>query len=56
MNSRDWDFAIGSLGDPLADIEDWMMPPYPTCLPEWQRRGHLSEERSTDVQDQESGK
>ena len=29
MTSRDWDFAIGSLGDPLADIEHWMIPPFP---------------------------
>ena len=32
MSSRDWDFALGSLGDPLADILDWMLPPYPECL------------------------
>lgn len=32
MTSRDWEFAIGSLGDPLADIFDWMIPPYPKCL------------------------
>lgn len=29
MTDRDWDFAIGGLGDPLADIEPWMLPPYP---------------------------
>ena len=29
MTPRDWDFAFGSLGDPLADIKDWMIPPYP---------------------------
>jgi len=29
MNSRDWDFAFGSLGDPLADIEWWMTSPHP---------------------------
>lgn len=32
MNDRDWDFAFGELGDPLKDIEDWMIPPYPKCL------------------------
>jgi len=32
MTSRDWDFVLGSLGDPLADIKDWMLPPYPQCL------------------------
>ena len=32
MTSRDWDFAFGSLGDPLADIKDWMIPPYPSCI------------------------
>lgn len=32
MNDRDWDFAIGSLGDPLFDIMDWMICPYPQCL------------------------
>ena len=29
---RDWDFAFGDLGDPLADIDDWMIPPYPQCI------------------------
>lgn len=32
MDDRDWGFAIGDLGDLLADIEDWMTPPYPQCL------------------------
>ncbi len=32
MNNRDWEFAIGDLGDPLADIKDWMLPPYAKCL------------------------
>jgi len=32
MTSRDWDFAIGDLGDPLVDIKHWMLPPYPKCL------------------------
>jgi len=32
MTERDWDFAIGDLGDPIADIEDWMLRPYPQCL------------------------
>ncbi len=34
MNSNDWGFAIGSLGDPLADIYDWMLPPRPARHPE----------------------
>ena len=32
MNERDWDFAIGDLGDPLADIEPWMTPPRPAWV------------------------
>ena len=32
MNDRDWDFAIGNLGDPLADIEPWMTPPHPAWV------------------------
>lgn len=28
MDERDWGFAIGELGDPLADIEYWMLPPH----------------------------
>jgi len=32
MNDRDWQFTIGSLGDPLADIEGWMLPPYPAWV------------------------
>ena len=27
MTDRDWQFAIGDLGDPLRDIEWWMLPP-----------------------------
>ena len=34
MNERDWDFALGELGNPLADIEHWMTPPYPKCMVE----------------------
>ena len=41
MNQRDWDFAIGDLGDPLADIKEWMLPPYPAWLPEWVKRGEV---------------
>ena len=26
MTDRDWQFAFGDLGDPLADIEWWMLP------------------------------
>jgi hypothetical protein len=43
MNDRDWDFCIGSLGDPLADIKDWMLHPLPSWMPEWQRQGKLNE-------------
>ena len=28
MTNRDWDFAFGNLGDPLVDIEEWMIPPF----------------------------
>ena len=28
MNNRDWDFLMGDFGDPLADIEDYMIPPF----------------------------
>lgn len=34
MNSRDWGFAIGNLGDPLADILWWMTPPRPKWVNE----------------------
>ena len=27
MTDRDWQFAFGDLGDPLADVEWWMLPP-----------------------------
>lgn len=43
MNRRDWDFAIGSLGDPLADIHDWMLPPFPSWLPKPIRMGYIDE-------------
>jgi len=33
LYDRDWDFIIGSFGDPLADIEDWMIPPFPNNPP-----------------------
>jgi len=29
LKKRDWDFAFGNLGDPLADIQSWMLPPHP---------------------------
>jgi len=32
MNDNDWNFAIGDLGDPLADILWWMTPPHPDWL------------------------
>ena len=44
MTSRDWNFAIGDLGDPLADIKDWMLQPYPGWLPDWVKQGKLKEE------------
>ncbi len=51
MNSRDWDFAIGNLGDPLADIEWWMIPPYPKWLPETIRNGGINEQCKEDSWD-----
>ena len=39
MNDRDWGFALGELGDPLADIKEWMIPPYPAWLPKEIRTG-----------------
>ena len=41
MDDYDWAFAIGGLGDPLADVKDWMLPPYPKYMPEWVREGRL---------------
>jgi len=41
MTERDWGFALGTLGDPLADIEDWMLPPYPSWLPDWVKCGEV---------------
>lgn len=32
MNERDWEFAFGDLGNPLTDIKDWMLLPYPQWL------------------------
>lgn len=34
MNNRDWGFLTGDLGDPLADIKDWMLIPYPKHIKE----------------------
>ena len=34
MDEKDWSFATGDLGDPLADIKDWMIPPFPQRLVE----------------------
>lgn len=34
-------FLTEDFGNPLRDIEDWMLPPYPTCLPQWVREGRL---------------
>ncbi len=44
MTSRDWDFAFGTLGDPLADMDDWMIPPYPAWLPDRVKQGKSKEE------------
>ena len=44
MNDRDWQFAIGELGDPLADVEWWMRQPYPDWIPDWQKQGRLGED------------
>jgi len=41
MTDRDWEFAIGDFGDPLGDIFDWMLPPYPAWMPDWQRQGKI---------------
>jgi len=41
MNQRDWDFAIGDLGNPLRDIKDWMLRPYPSWLPYWVKAGEV---------------
>lgn len=32
MSERDWDFAFGDLGSPLADIQWWMTPPFPQWM------------------------
>ena len=32
-HNRDWDFLMGDFGDPLADIEDYMIPPFPHKQP-----------------------
>lgn len=29
MDEKDWGFAIGELGDPLADIKDHFLLPFP---------------------------
>ena len=42
MTSRDWDFALGDLGNPLRDIKEWMLPPYPSWLPTIIRRGQAT--------------
>ncbi len=47
MTDRDWDFAIGNLGDMLADIERWMTPPYPDWIPDWQKQGRLEDNSAT---------
>lgn len=41
MNSRDWEFAFGSLGDHLADIKHWMTPPYPKCMTKCAKEGRV---------------
>jgi hypothetical protein len=42
MKDRDWNFTIGDIGDPMADIQDWMLRPYPSCLPDWIKHGKLN--------------
>ena len=32
MSDHDWEFLMGDFGDPLADIEDWMLPPRPLWI------------------------
>ena len=48
MTDRDWDFAIGSLGDPLADIFDWMTPPYPEWVWEYWDSGKQYKQEEID--------
>jgi len=48
MTSRDWDFIIGDFGDPLADIELWMLPPHPQWIvDESTREGIANGKRQT---------
>ncbi len=47
MNDRDWGFAMGDLGDPLADIEDWMLPPFPKWMSRAKREGSTDGTDST---------
>jgi len=32
MNNKDWNFIFGELGNPIADIKDWMLMPYPKWM------------------------
>ena len=41
MDNRDWQFAFGDLGDPLADIEWWMTPPYPKWIWDYWEGGQI---------------
>ena len=40
MTDYDWDFAFGDLGNPLADIADWMLPPFPAWYPQLKEEEH----------------
>jgi len=40
MTEYDWGFAIGELGDPLADIKEWMTPPHPAWVTKLEGREH----------------
>lgn len=53
MTERDWNFVLGPLGDPLADIMDWMLPPYPKCMPERQREGRIDHSEQTNNAERE---
>jgi len=49
MTSRDWDFIMGDFGNPLFDIKEWMLPPYPSWMPLWQRSGELRDIQKEDI-------
>ena len=49
MTQKDWDFAFGGLGDPLADIEDWMIPPFPQWVLDKERKEYACRTRQTSL-------